>query len=425
MSKKKKKTAALPASASSSSSELVDDVPDSREIVEEEEEDVVADYPDENCESEDESPQLEDISDMEETVTKTVKSTRKRKRLPTKFDKMVKSVKVVTRRKESDFRAARAQHELKHKDAVFMEPLIKASVDRHSRRKSVSDKIVSEVLSKPVGFTGNTEDEHTLEHRIIESSKQEFKIQRTLELKRTRYVPFGSDKFYKDTRKFYSEPTELCCQWCTEPFSTLPIPLAVRYHQNQMDNSDFVFHVTGQFCSPSCMLAMAKNKGKKMSIARLLLKRIYGLKISVDIPLAPDPLSLQKFGGMYTIEQFRATGGSGITTHPVLLPVIPVSVGITEIESTETVVTEVGGKELARRRIKVRGGGIGGSGSLTPFSNPSHKNTQRGKFSTAPSIEEQINASDRKLRLQMNDQTKKKKQRPSIMQFMKLKETNI
>ncbi len=70
-----------------------------------------------------------------------------------------------------------------------------------------------------------------------------------------------------------------------------------------------------------------------------------------DVQPAPDPRSLRKFGGLYTTEQFRATGLAGVRTAPVSLPLLPFSAGITEIESIDLTISEVGGEELARRRI--------------------------------------------------------------------------
>ena len=101
------------------------------------------------------------------------------------------------------------------------------------------------------------------------------------------------------------------------------------------------------------------------------------------------------------------------------------SIGLTEIESTETVISEVGGKELARKRIRVRGGGTGTNHSNhlnNPFSNPTTKQLQRGAFTSMPTIEEQINQSDRKLRLQMQTIGKnKRKKKADILSFMKKK----
>lgn len=415
----RKRTAAPPASASYSDAEGADPREISESFEDEQDECECADY-DSGADS-DFGPE----SDQETEATAEPAAKRRKKGAPpVKFQKIMKSTKAVVVRRRQDYLAASVQYENGNLDDKKLE----RQIEKRSKPRptDVRDSQVQEYLFDPVGFSSETkEDVHTLEHRILNSKKQEFKIERTLFLKRTRYVPFGTSDFYRSTVEFYSRPTDLCCQWCTEPFDALPIPLPVRYRENALNREDFVFYVTGQFCTPSCMLAKLRSNGRVLAIGRLLLKKLYGLGISVEIPCAPSPLSLRKFGGMYTIEEFRATGGSGITSCVIEPPLIPMSVGITEIEKTETVVTEIGGKELARRRVSVRGGGIGGI-NMAPFSNPSRKRLQQGKFSTAPTIEEQIDASDRRLRLQLQDDARgSRKKRASIMTFMKLKENKI
>jgi hypothetical protein len=88
--------------------------------------------------------------------------------------------------------------------------------------------------------------------------------------------------------------------------------------------------------------------------------------------------------------------------------------GITEIESIDLTISEVGGEELARRRI--RSGAV--SAGLNPIvANPRPQNTQRGRFATAPSIREQIEQSDRRMRLQMQVLPPEKKKR-TLLDFM-------
>jgi hypothetical protein len=130
----------------------------------------------------------------------------------------------------------------------------------------------------------------------------------------------------------------------------------------------------------------------------MMMRRVYGVPMTAELQAAPDPRCLRKFGGIYSVEQFRATAAAGVRTAVVCLPFLPFSAGITEIESIDITISEVGGAELARRRVR---GGANAAGLANPISNPLPVNTQRGKFATAPTIREQIEASDRRLRLQM------------------------
>lgn len=337
----------------------------------------------------------------------TVVSKRPRKRTAntgtTKFEKLMKVAKTIAQSQRNDARMVRLQQKEKLQDLPTREV---------KRRKLLMKKPVGDMLHEEIGF----DDVDAMDHRIKQSGKEEFKIDRTLFLSKTRFVPFGTPCFFKNTGDFYSNKTDLCCLWCTEKFNTLPIPMPYRFRLQS--RTDFVFHVNGQFCSPSCMLAKMRTTRRSLDIGRLMLKKVYGINIGIDIPLAPPLESLKKFGGKYTIREFRATGGSGIKTTLIMPPFIPFSAGITEIEKTETVVSEIGGKELARRRISVKTGGI--HSVSTPFNNTRPDKQQHGKFASAPSIKEQINLSDQRLRLQRNDigQTKKKS---DIMKFMKFK----
>ena len=360
---------------------------------------------DDSCFAEEDESDVDEKPESSRAATAT-KRRRKRTSLTTgiaKFDKLMKTTKTITQSRRNDERMMKMQLKEKKEELPKREP---------KRRKLLINKPVGDALHEEIGF----DDVEAMDHRIKQSSKEEFKIDRTIFLSKTRFVPFGKPCFFKNAAEFYSNKTDLCCIWCTEKFNTLPIPMPYKY--KFQSKTDFVFHVNGQFCSPSCMLAKMKTTRRSFDIGRLMLKKVYGINMSIDIPLAPPLESLKKFGGKYTIREFRATGGSGIKTTLVLPPFVPFSAGITEIEKTETVVSEIGGKELARRRVSVKSGGI--HSVNTPFNNTRQDKQQHGKFASAPSIKEQINLSDQRLRLQRNDigQTKKKS---DIMKFMKFK----
>lgn len=279
------------------------------------------------------------------------------------------------------------------------------------------------LMDTSIGF----DSEDAMLRRLQDSKKDSFKVDRELTLRHVRYVPFGPEQFYRDVEAFYSNPTDLCCQWCTEPFSTLPVGLPVRMRQNSRVPGDYYFTVSGQFCGPSCMLAKAKKRCTSLGVARLFLKRVYGLSMKLDIEPAPDPMSLRKFGGMYTIEQFRATGATAITTAPVQMPMVPESAGITEVERTVTVVSEVGGRELARKHIRNRPN-LGINMALMQAPAKRQRGTKQvGRFKTAPSIDEQIRVSESRTEAQMkrleDDISGSKKK--SIMSYLKVKSSTV
>lgn len=153
----------------------------------------------------------------------------------------------------------------------------------------------------------------------------------------------GKCRLMRDAADFYSKPTDLACLWCTEPFQTLPVPKAIRYKQA---NAKFYFTVTGQYCSPSC--ALADTEPREQMVTEFMFRVVYGVGRRIQgtremalIVRAPPRESLAKFGGFYTIEQFRATCSAGIVTTPIALPFLPQFAGMHEIERIKAVFTDV------------------------------------------------------------------------------------
>lgn len=279
------------------------------------------------------------------------------------------------------------------------------------------EHVVCTAMAEAVGF----DDGDPFAARILKSNAREFNVNRIVHTLKTRFSPFSCGKdgkaslFYTDTALFYSRPTDLCCLWCTEPINGVPLPLPVRHWSNRLNRDDWIFHVCGQYCTFSCVLAAARARPGNRSdqLTRMMMQKVYNVPFITDVQPAPNPACLVKFGGLYTTEQYRSTGMTGIRTSTAMLPFLPFSAGITEIESIDITITEVGGAELACRRVR---GGITAAGLANPILHV-RRNVQRGKFATAPSIREQLDASDRRMRLQMESiplQPKKK----TLLDFM-------
>ena len=101
------------------------------------------------------------------------------------------------------------------------------------------------------------------------------------------------------------------CWWCTYPFDTLPVCAPVNY-----DTRKDVFHVHGVFCSFECAktyLVDRKSSYVDTSLVTLLNKRLTG-KLT-RIRCAPSRLSLQRFGGHMTIDEFRAHSTTSNLDH--------------------------------------------------------------------------------------------------------------
>ena len=97
--------------------------------------------------------------------------------------------------------------------------------------------------------------------------------------------------------------TDICCYWCTEKFDNQPIALP----EKKLGDTFFVKFC---FCSFNCMTSynFSINDEKvweRYALINLMYKKLYNLTQNIKIELAPPRESLLKFGGKYTIEQFR------------------------------------------------------------------------------------------------------------------------
>jgi hypothetical protein len=255
------------------------------------------------------------------------------------------------------------------------------------------------------------------------SSNDVFGVKRQVTLAANRFMPFGTSDLLSNAADFYTRPTRLACIWCTEPFSGNPIPCPMKYRAATATR-EFYFLVNGQFCSFNCLLADQRKENRPLSIARLMMKLVYGIPMHLAVQEAPSRLSLAKFGGLYTIEQFRATPVAQIRTVVVNPPFFPFLAGITEIEKIEVTISEVGGKDLVARRL--RGPALG---TIAPViahtghgeSGPGSRRLQKSKFATALSIDEQLALADRKYRLQREQTAADVKKRVTLTDFMRPK----
>ena len=142
-------------------------------------------------------------------------------------------------------------------------------------------------------------------------------------------VVCSSSKFSMDSRKIttalrlfsqtiYLDPhrvgvwptsTSICCWHDTEPFTTTPISIP----KSQLHGDDeMVYVVYGVFCSVECasrwIITHHRDAAQILLRFNRLLVEVYMMNpVDVfDMKLAPDAISLSKFGGPYTLDAFRA-----------------------------------------------------------------------------------------------------------------------
>jgi hypothetical protein len=99
------------------------------------------------------------------------------------------------------------------------------------------------------------------------------------------------------------ESTDVACFWCTHEFNSSPCFLPVKEEMN-------TYHVYGNFCSPQCALSFLLKEHLDSHVRwdrMALLHRMYrpAGKINGRLYPAPPRESLTKFGGPYSIQQYR------------------------------------------------------------------------------------------------------------------------
>jgi hypothetical protein len=159
---------------------------------------------------------------------------------------------------------------------------------------------------------------------------------------------------FKTTQQNQTMPerTDVCCYWCSEPFSTPPLGLPER----KIGKTFFVKHC---FCDFPCMASYNFDKGdslmwERYALIMLMRKSMYNLNQDVKVFLAPPREALAKFGGKYTIDEFRNLHKSKsikVMSHPI----IHIQTYLEENQLSADTHTQL--------QQQTYSGGIGGSGS--------------------------------------------------------------
>ncbi len=145
----------------------------------------------------------------------------------------------------------------------------------------------------------------------------------------------------------WPKSTNIFCWWDSHPFDTTPIPLPIKY-----DNKKKRFHVTGCFCSFSCMLAY--NISLLRSVNKDLIIYFYNRAVPAprrDIKEAPKRRSLIIYGGAYTIEEFRRKSRDPNISYEIIIPPLIV-IGEILHETTKITPKEVDPTNNVKYRLK-------------------------------------------------------------------------
>lgn len=142
------------------------------------------------------------------------------------------------------------------------------------------------------------------------------------------YTNNSNDKYsfvfmdYIETNKSNSWPSKskIDCLWCCHPFDTEPVGIPTRRDGD-------TFTMFGNFCCAECAAAYnfdSRISGDEMWERYSLLNMIYSAD-SREIKMALPRLSLKKFGGPFTIGEFRRHNPSKNfkITMPPVVAIIP------------------------------------------------------------------------------------------------------
>ena len=110
-------------------------------------------------------------------------------------------------------------------------------------------------------------------------------------------------------QKQIPDKTDIACLWCCEQFSWKPAVILSRYESDVMNGPvKGQYRVYGNFCCPECALSylLEENIDTNARWERISwMHLIYGKASGGRLYPAPSRLTLKKFGGIYTIEEFR------------------------------------------------------------------------------------------------------------------------
>lgn len=101
--------------------------------------------------------------------------------------------------------------------------------------------------------------------------------------------------------------TEVACWYDTFPFTTTPIPLPHHY-----DEQKRAYVIYGNVCSVECGLAYMHREGRhhdlweRVILFEDMMNSVFHTKIA-GIQPAPPFLTLSRFGGFFSIEEYRAS----------------------------------------------------------------------------------------------------------------------
>ena len=177
------------------------------------------------------------------------------------------------------------------------------------------------------------EEEDNFDTKVRKSSYEEVSNDYFKLIKKVKIHKMMSD--YKGNK--YPDNTSICCFNCTYQFDTQPIGLPVKYFRDK-------FYCIDNFCSFNCAARYLFNgdsninkikRWESYSLLNLMYSRMFDEKEIKKVKLAYPRTMLKKFGGVYSIEEYRESFINIDRNMNICYP--PCSTIIPEVEESFTI----------------------------------------------------------------------------------------
>lgn len=153
------------------------------------------------------------------------------------------------------------------------------------------------------------------ENRLKELNKKRKEELNEKHITDDKHTPLFIDFIDAYKHNTWPQKTNIDCLWCCHSFTNKPVGIPIKKENDKY----FMF---GCFCNSHC--AAAYNFDSKYSSNEIwerysMLNMIYG-SMNEPIKIAPPRLSLKKFGGKFSIEEFRESCKDKYNDYELIMP---------------------------------------------------------------------------------------------------------
>ena len=196
--------------------------------------------------------------------------------------------------KQNDFTINDTEYSVKQSSEKLSEDNVDDVTQKLSTADDVTSKLINEIKKRDIIIKNLKENlknfKNTQQDNILNFNKD---TKKTL-------VNLGLITL-NDNKLIIADKSKFACWWCCYNFDTYPVFIPEKYVNGK-------YHVFGNFCSFSCVLAYNDTLNDyRKNIREGLIKKLYKDIFNTDcqIKAAGSREILEKFGGPVTIETYR------------------------------------------------------------------------------------------------------------------------